>query len=139
VPLLSLSRYFGTDFATVPAATQYLGIDSLRAAAWRQRYEAAGRKGMPKVGLVFQANPESGSAIDRSVPIGDLAPLVLAAGVDFVNLQGGAAGRQLAAEYPGIVDATAKEMPLEEFAARRDWSNLLAVVAGELRSLSIKY
>jgi hypothetical protein len=104
---------------------------------------AALRSGRPEgnaqSGTRVSANPESGSAIDRSVPIGDLAPLVRAAGVDFVNLQGGAAGRQLAAEYPGIVDATAKEMPLEEFAARRDWSNLLAVVAGELRSLSIKY
>jgi len=116
VPLLSLPRYFGTDFAAVPAATPYLGIDPLRTAAWRRRYEAAARKEMPKMGLVFQANPESGSAVDRSVPIGDLAPLLRTAGVDFVNLQGGAAGRRLAAEFPDIIDATAEEVPLDEFA-----------------------
>ncbi len=197
VPLLSLARYFGTDFATVPAATPYLGVDPLRTAAWRRRYEAAGRSEMPKVGIVFQANPESGSATERSLPIGDLAPLLRTEGIDFVNLQGGAAGRRLAADYPGIIDATAEEIPLDEFAAavaatdlvvtvdtmaahcagalghpvwltlplsphwcwgigpdgtpwyptarlfrqtaRRDWSNPLAVVAGELCSLSIKY
>ena len=43
---------------------------------------------------VFQANPESGSATDRSGPIGDLAPRLRTAGIDFVNLQGGAAGRR---------------------------------------------
>lgn len=128
VPLLSLPRYFGTDFATVPAATPYLRIDPLRTAAWRRRYEAAGRKKMLKVGLVFQANPESGSAIDRSVPIGGLAPLLRTAGVDFVNLQGGAAGRELAAEYPGIIDTTAEECPLDEFAAAVAATDLLVTV-----------
>jgi hypothetical protein len=197
VPMLSLARYFATDFATVPAATPYLDIDPLRTAAWRRRYEGAGRPGLPKVGLVFQANPESGSATERSVPIGGLGPLLRTSGIDFVNLQGGAAGRRLAAEYPGVIDATAEEIPLDEFAAavaatdllvtvdtmaahcagalghpvwltlplsphwcwgigrdgtpwyptarlfrqaaRRDWSNPLAVVSSELRSLSIKY
>ena len=43
---------------------------------------------------VFQANPESGSATDRSGPIGDLAPRLRTAGIDFVNLQRGAAGRR---------------------------------------------
>src|SRR5206468_11575940 len=121
-------RCFATDFATVPAVMPYLGIDPLRSAAWRRRYEADGRPGMPKIGLVFQANPESGSATDRSVPIGDLAPLLRTAGVDFVNLQGGAAGRRLAAEYPGIVDATAEEMPLDEFAAAVAATDLLVTV-----------
>jgi hypothetical protein len=129
VPLLSLARYFGTDFATVPAATPYLVIDPLRIAGWRRRYEAAGRPGMPKVGLVFQANPESGTATDRSVPIGDLAPLLqTAARADFVNLQGGAAGRRLAAEHPGIIDATAEEVPLDEFAAAVAATDLLVAV-----------
>jgi hypothetical protein len=97
VPLLSLPRYFATDFATMPVATPYLDIDPLRTAAWRRRYEVDGRSGMPKIGLVFQANPESGSVTERSVPIGDLAPLLRTAGIGFVNLQGGAAGRRLAA------------------------------------------
>jgi ADP-heptose:LPS heptosyltransferase len=77
---------------------------------------------------VFQPNPESGSAIDRSVPIGGLAPLLRTAGVDFVNLQGGAAGRELAAEYPGIIDVTAEECPLDEFAAAVAATDLLVTV-----------
>jgi hypothetical protein len=36
--------------------------------------------------------------------------------VDWVNLQGGTAGRRLAAE-PGIIDAFDPEIPLHEFAA----------------------
>ena len=128
VPLLSLARYFATDFATVPVATPYLDIDPLRIAAWRRRYEAAGRPEMPKVGLVFQANPESGSATDRSVPIKDLEPLLRTAEIDFVNLQGGVAGRRLAAEYPGIIDATAEEIPLDEFAAAVAATDLLVTV-----------
>ena len=131
------------------------------------------------------------------MPIGDLGPLLRTAGIDFVNLQGGAAGRRLVAEYPRIIDAAAEEIPLDEFAAavaatdllvtvdtmaahcagalghpvwltlppsphwcsgigrgdtprhtttrlfrqatRQDWSNPLAVISGELRSLSNKY
>jgi len=123
-PLLSLPRYF----ATVPAATPYLGIDPLRTAALRRRYEAAGRAGLRKIGVVFQANPESGSATDRSLPIGDLAPLLRTPGVDFVNLQGGAAGRRPAAEHAGIIDAIAEEVPLDEFAAAVAATDLLVTV-----------
>ena len=38
-------------------------------------------------------------------------------GVDWVNLQGGEAGRRPAAEHPGIIDALDPAIPLEEFAA----------------------
>jgi hypothetical protein len=124
VPLMSLPFYFGTEFASVPAEIPYLSADPVRIVAWRERYAAAGRHGAPKVGLVFQANPQSGSCGDRSLSIADLAPLLRIAEIDPVNLQGGAAGRQLAAEYPGTIDATNPEIPLDEFAA--------AVVATDL-------
>ena len=106
VPLLSLPYYFRTEFASVPAEIPYLSADPVRIAVWRERYEATGRRGTPKVGFVFQANPQSGSSADRSLSIADLAPLLRIAEIDPVNLQGGAAGRQLAAEYPDIIDAT---------------------------------
>lgn len=67
VPLLSLAGHFAADFATVPAATPYLDIDPPRTAAWRRCHEVAGRPETPKAGFVFQANPESGSATERSV------------------------------------------------------------------------
>jgi len=128
VPLLSLARYFETEFATVPGAAPYLRIDPQRRAAWRQRYEAANRAESPKIGLVYYANPQSGSATDRSVPLADLAPFLRTAGVDFVNLQGGAAGRRLAAEYPAMIDATAEEVALDDFAAAVAATDLLVSV-----------
>jgi ADP-heptose:LPS heptosyltransferase len=128
VPLLSLPCYFATAFATVPTETPYLSADPARIAVWRERYEAAGRRGAPKVGLVFQANPQSGSSADRSLSIGDLAPLLQTSEFDPVNLQGGAAGRQLAAEYPGVIDATNPEISLDEFAAAVAATDLLISV-----------
>jgi ADP-heptose:LPS heptosyltransferase len=128
VPLMSLPFYFATEFASVPAKVPYLSADPVRIAAWRERYEAAGRQGAPKVGLVFQANPQSGSSADRSLSIGDLAPLLGIAKIDPVNLQGGAAGRQLAAEHPGIIDATNPEIPLDEFAAAVAATDLVVTV-----------
>ncbi|MGC2524504.1 MAG: hypothetical protein WA417_18020 [Stellaceae bacterium] len=128
VPLLSLPLYFGTDFATVPADIPYISVDGDRVAAWRRRYEAEGRPGAAKIGLVFHANPASASALDRSVPLADLAPLFRLPGIDWVNLQGGAAGRELAAAHPDIIDATEREIPLDEFAAAIAATNRLVTV-----------
>jgi ADP-heptose:LPS heptosyltransferase len=128
VPLLSLARHFATELATVPGAVPYLRIDPQRRAAWRQRFEAAGRTGSPKIGLVYHANPESGSVTDRSVPLADLTPLLRTAAVDFVNLQGGEAGRRLAGEYPAMIDATAEEIALDDFAAAVAATDLLVTV-----------
>ena len=112
----------------MPAKIPYLPADPVRITTWRERYEAAGRRGTPKVGLVFQANPQSGSSADRSPSIGDLAPLLRTAEIDPVNLQGGAAGRQLAAKHPGIIDATNPENPLDEFAAAVAATDLVLTV-----------
>jgi ADP-heptose:LPS heptosyltransferase len=128
VPLVSLPFYFGTEFTSLPAEIPYLPADPVRIAAWRERYDATGRRGTPKVGFVLQANPQSGSSADRSLSIGDLAPLLRIAEIDPVNLQGGTAGRQLAAEYPGIVDAINPEIPLDEFAAAVAATDLVVTV-----------
>jgi ADP-heptose:LPS heptosyltransferase len=128
VPLLSLPYYFGTEFASVPAEIPYLSADPVRIVAWRERYDATGRRRTPKVGFVFQANPQSGSSADRSLSIADLAPLLRIAEIDPVNLQGGAAGRQLAAEYPDIIDATNPEISLDEFAAAVAATDLVITV-----------
>jgi tetratricopeptide (TPR) repeat protein len=45
VPLLSLPFHLGTEFATVPAEVPCLSVNPGRVAAWRERYEAAGRGG----------------------------------------------------------------------------------------------
>jgi ADP-heptose:LPS heptosyltransferase len=117
VPLLSLPHYFATEFGTVPAGIPYLTADPARIALWRQRYTAKSQPGAARIGLVFHANPVSASATGRSIPIADLAPLLRLPGLDWVNLQGGAAGRELAAAYPKLIDATREETSLDEFAA----------------------
>lgn len=72
VPLLSLPFLLATELASVPAEVPYLGLDPLRVAAWRQRFAKAGRRGNLKTGLVFHANPASGSVLDRSIPIAEV-------------------------------------------------------------------
>jgi hypothetical protein len=128
VPLLSLPFHLGTEIATVPAWAPYLPVDDARVAAWRRRYESARYAAAPKVGLVFQANPASASAVDRSPAIGDLAPLLRLPGTEFVNLQGGEAGRRLAAAYPEMIDALKQEVPLDEFAAAVKATDLLVTI-----------
>ena len=75
--------------------------DAARVAAWRARYDASGRTGARKIGLVFRANPESGSCLDRSMEPADLAPFAALRQVDFVNLQHGPLGRTLGALVAG--------------------------------------
>jgi ADP-heptose:LPS heptosyltransferase len=128
VPLLSLPNYFGTDFATAPAEIPYLTADPARVALWRRRYDAAGRAGARKIGLVFHANPQSASAALRSVPLADLAPLLQLSDIDWVNLQGGPAGRELAAAHPGVIDTTLHDIPLDEFAAALAATDLVVTV-----------
>ena len=128
VPLLSLPLYFGAEFGSMPAEIPYLAIDPARVAAWRQRYDEAGRLDAPKIGLVFHANPVSASAALRSIPLANLTPLLRLTGIDWVNLQGGPAGRELAVAYPGIIDATKDEIPLDEFAAALASADLLVSV-----------
>jgi hypothetical protein len=129
VPLLSLPFYFGTEFTTVPAKVPYLSVDPLRIAVWRQYYQSAGRPGVPKVGLVFHANPASASAVDRSIPIEELTPLLRLANIDLINLQGGVARRLLAAEFPKIIDLGQEQaLPLDEFAAAVAATHLIVSV-----------
>jgi len=124
-PLASLPYVFGTTQETIPADVPYLRVDAACVAVWRERFAVAGRPGCRRVGVVCQANPESRTGPERSMRVDDLLPLAHVAGVDLVNLQHGPAGRALAAALPGIVDATAKPMPLDEFAAAIAATDLL--------------
>jgi hypothetical protein len=115
-PLMSLPQIFGTTPETVPVGLPYLLPDPARVAAWRARYEAAGRPGRRRIGLVMQANPASESAQARSMRLEDIAPLIAIDGIDIVNLQAGVAGRAIGSES-GVIDAMSMPQPLDEFAA----------------------
>ena len=128
VPLLSLPYFFGTDLASIPAEIPYWRPDESRVAAWRDRLNESGRRGVPKVGLVFQANPAAANHGDRSMTVSDLMPLLARQEIDFVNLQHGPAGRELASAAPAIIDPLAAEVPLDEFGAVLAATDLLITV-----------
>ena len=116
-PLLSLAVWFGTDAANVPAEIPYWIPDQNRVAAWRSHFNGRGRSGTPKVGLVFQTNPDGASFVEKSMTVDDVLPLLSFDGVDFVNLQHGPAGRALAEAAPRMIDPYRAQVPLDEYAA----------------------
>jgi ADP-heptose:LPS heptosyltransferase len=126
VPLLSLPRWFGTEVTNIPAEVLYWTPDPARVAHWRERFASAGRPGAAKIGLVFAANPASANYAERSMQMGDLEPLLALEGVDFVNLQHGPLGREIAA--PGLIDPLTAEMPLDDYAAAIAATDLLFTV-----------
>ncbi|HML13952.1 MAG TPA: hypothetical protein VK456_11620 [Xanthobacteraceae bacterium] len=128
VPLLSLPRWFGIDATNIPAEVPYWSPDAARVAYWRERFAADGRPGAAKIGLVFAANPASANHAERSMQVPDLGSLLALDGVDFVNLQHGAAGRELAAAALGVIDPLAAEVPLDEYAAALAATDLLITV-----------
>jgi hypothetical protein len=128
LPGLSLPHWFGTDLSNVPAHGPYWSVDASRIAAWRSRLAAAGRPGAAKIGLVFQANPEGAGFSDKSMQLGDIAPLLALEGIDIVNLQYGAAGRTLAAAALGVIDPGEAALPLDEYGAALAATDLLITV-----------
>jgi ADP-heptose:LPS heptosyltransferase len=116
-PLLSLPHVLGIGRDGAVPRAPYLTADPAQVAAWRARYAQAGRADAHKIGLVWQANPSNPVLANRSMRTEDLRPLVALTQLDFVNLQYGPAGRELAREWPGIIDVSREEMPLDAFAA----------------------
>jgi ADP-heptose:LPS heptosyltransferase len=127
VPLLSLPRWFGTEATNIPAEVPYWTPDAACIAYWRERFAASGRRGAARIGLVFATNPASANHAERSMHVRDLAPLLALDGVEFVNLQHGPAGRELAA-VPDIIDALPAEVPLDDYAAALAATDLLITV-----------
>jgi tetratricopeptide (TPR) repeat protein len=97
-PLLSLPVAFGTELATVPAATPYLCADPLAVEEWRRRLAHPGLK----VGLVWAGRPEHNRDRHRSLPLAQLSPLAAVEGVTFFALQKGAAVSEVERAPPGM-------------------------------------
>jgi ADP-heptose:LPS heptosyltransferase/Tfp pilus assembly protein PilF len=128
VPLLSLALWFGTEAKSVPAKIPYWTPDQTRVAAWQSRLAGIGRPGVPKVGLVFQANHAGANYAAKSMTVSDLRPLLALDQIDLVNLQHGPVGRELATVAPGIIDPLRDEVPLDEYGAAVAASDLLISV-----------
>jgi Flp pilus assembly protein TadD len=82
-PLMSLPRLLGATLATIPRRVPYLGAE----AALVDAVAPLLPDGSPRVGLVWQGNPQQVDEPHRSVPLAALAPLLDLPTVHFVGLQ----------------------------------------------------
>ncbi len=111
-PLLSLPVAFGTELATVPAATPYLRADPLAVSEWRRRIAHPALK----VGLVWAGRPEHNRDRHRSLPLAQLSPLAAVEGVAFFALQKGAAAVSEAERAPPSMKIEILDPLLGDFA-----------------------
>ena len=88
VYLLSLPRLCGVTLDAIPAAAGYLATDPAAVARVTS--------GERRVGLAWAGNPAHSNDQRRSLPTAALIGLKDIAGIDWVNLQQGAAGAELA-------------------------------------------
>ena len=99
VSLMSLPAVMGTTLQSVPNTVPYLTADPTRVAKWRQRI---GEEGF-RVGLVWQGNAKYPRDRERSIRLGEYAPLAAVPGVRFISLQSAGAGAdQLKSPPPGM-------------------------------------
>ena len=130
VPMMSLPHLLGDPLGESAGEAPWLRPDAAAVAAWRERYAALPGAG-PVVGVVWRANPASGTAAVRSLPPGVLAGMAGMAGMRVVNLQGGAAeGRDaMSAALPGVFDPLAAgDVALDAYAAMVAATDLLISV-----------
>jgi hypothetical protein len=91
--LLSLPGIFQTTLATIPAEGPYLAADPERIEHWTDKLsETAGLK----IGIGWQGNRSYACDRNRSIPLGEFAPLAGAPGVRLFSLQKGDGSEQLA-------------------------------------------
>jgi tetratricopeptide (TPR) repeat protein len=81
--LMSLPLAFDTRADSVPAPVSYLQADPERVAAWRQRLS---EQRAPRVGLMWNGNPDNPTARYRSFPLAHWLPH-LPSGFEYYSLQ----------------------------------------------------
>jgi tetratricopeptide (TPR) repeat protein len=82
--IMDLAHAFGTDLASIPKAAGYLTPNAAYADKWRT---ILGDKGKPRIGLAWRGNPSHVNDRRRSLPIGDLGPLLINRDVDWHQVQ----------------------------------------------------
>jgi hypothetical protein len=82
-PLMSLPLALGTRLGGVPALPSYLQADPARLASWRQRL---GERRAPRVGIMWNGNPDNPVDRYRSFPLAAWLPH-LPAGFEYYSLQ----------------------------------------------------
>jgi tetratricopeptide (TPR) repeat protein len=84
VPLLSLPGIFATTLDSIPRDIPYLRAPAERVAVWRVALAALPR---PRIGLVWAGRPGNRNDRQRSLSLGDLAPLLDLPDASIVSLQ----------------------------------------------------
>ncbi|HXQ47407.1 MAG TPA: tetratricopeptide repeat protein, partial [Caulobacteraceae bacterium] len=92
--LPDLPGLFGTSLETIPDPRGYLRADPARAARWRERLGAEGRR---KIGLIWAGNPRHRDDRFRSIALEALEPLLRRDDVAWFSLQVGERAKELAA------------------------------------------
>ena len=92
-PVMSLPLAFGTDLATVPAASRYLAADKTKLAHWAA---LLGSKTSTRVGLVWSGSPTHQDDHNRSIGL-SMFLQKLPAGFEYVSLQKDVRASDLAA------------------------------------------
>jgi Flp pilus assembly protein TadD len=101
---MSLPLHCRTLPATVPADIPYLRVPADKRASWSARLP----EGNFRVGLVWKGNPLHANDASRSLPsLSTLAPLWAISGVQFINVQYGAATTERA-ENQDMIDLSAE-------------------------------
>lgn len=87
IPMMSLPGMLRTTVETIPANVPYLGIDPVRAEAWRAKLGAADPAGRFRIGITWASAAHAFDARLRSMTLADVGPLAIDPGITFVSLQ----------------------------------------------------
>jgi tetratricopeptide (TPR) repeat protein len=134
-PPLSIPLYYKTRLDSIPAMLPYLQVPPERGVDWPTLLPGPGLR----VGLAWQGNPAHENDAERSMPaLAMLAPLAGVAGVHFVSLQHGVAGRDACALAPpgmDLIDLGSGMLDFADAAALVDGLDLVICVDTALAHL----
>jgi len=96
-PLMSLPRAFATELSSIPASVPYLYPHPSDVQSWQHKLDCGERL---RVGLVWAGNPKHVRNRQRSLALGQLAPLAEVEGVSYYALQKGLAPAPAGPAWP---------------------------------------
>ncbi len=83
IPLLSLPKFFGIDFDSLPAETPYITVETDKISRWGKKIE---KTDLPKIGIVWEGKTPVGNA-HRSCPVEYFTELAGKRNAQFFSLQ----------------------------------------------------
>ena len=133
-PLLSLPLAFQTDLDSIPAPPAYLHSDRRKQAEWRERL---GPKIRPRIGLMWNGNPQQPNDRNRSFWLEDWAPY-LPEEFQYVGLQRElrAADARTMDGSPRVLNVSASLTDFSDTAALCDCMDLVISVCTSVAHLS---